>query len=128
MSMFDFTIDEHVDTIVPEGYYSRAQYRDATREEMLLWWRVRELEGAIERMRAPEVREVLDVVRGSEEDEVMVTAMEFALLRAHAPDVVTMEIDPSRVRERLLGYVNFYRDGSPARRYLRIASRGELSR
>lgn len=132
MSVFDFTIDEHIDTIVPEGHYSRATYRDATREEVLLWRRVRELEEALDRMRVPEVREVLDRVRGSEEDEVEVTAMEFALLRAHALDVVTMEVAPSMVRRRLLGYVEFHRDGSPARRYLRIAGRsserGEPSR
>lgn len=112
---FDFTIDLHTDQVRRVGHYSRAEDRLASREEVLLWNRVLELEQILDRGRPAAVRELLAQLDQVAETTscVRVNATSFALLRTHASDRVKMLVHPASNQKRILGEVPTVVDGSP---------------
>jgi len=114
--MLDFTLDLHTDQIRKIGYYSRSSDRDATREEVLLWQRVMELEGVFESMRPDRVKDLLSALPTAE--MVSISAGDFAALRQYAPDRVRILTDPILNSRRILGEVPRMEDGSPSTTYL----------
>lgn len=109
---FDFTVNLHTDSIEKVGYYSRAEARDATREEVLLWGRVLELERLLDERCPPDV---LALVQKIPEDAEKVTLNheDFAEIRQHAQHRVRMEVGPHN-RDRILGSLPVMHDGHPS--------------
>lgn len=109
ISHFDFRVDSRSDAIEKIGCHSRAESRDATREELVLWDRVRELEAVFEVNRPDYVTDlILLLFTGG---TLRVNPVDFACLRQYAPDIVKSVAHPPRNRRRVVGQVDFFRDG-----------------
>jgi hypothetical protein len=127
----DFTINLHTDSIEKIGHYSRAENRDATREEVLLWQRVLELEGILADRRPPEAKVLLDRLMDVPDDAIGVklNATDFAILRQHAWDRVRMVVNPELNRKHIVGEMPIVNDGSPSTLWLyvdRDVPKGEM--
>lgn len=112
ISHFDFKIDLRSDSIEKIGRHSRAESRDATREELILWNRVRELEAAFEADRPDNVIDLIPLLFTG--GTLRVNPVDFACLRQYAPDIVRPVAHPPADRRRVVGQVEFYRDGEAA--------------
>lgn len=110
--MFDFVVDEH-GWIVKDGHYSQAEARESTREERLLWDKVRELEALLEAARPNEVKVLLEKMSGRR--EVAISNRDFTLLRVHAKDKVEIETHAPAMKKGLFASMPWMDDGSPTR-------------
>jgi hypothetical protein len=91
MTLLDFIVDAQYDYIKRAYYHSHCEERDATREEVLLWRRVQELEGIIQNLRPPIVNELLaDIPK--DVDKVWVNVKSMELLQRHASDKIRLEV------------------------------------
>jgi hypothetical protein len=88
--MLDFTLDEHLGYIHKVGYYSRCEEHDATREETLLWRRVKELEDILQSLRPSRVTELLAKIPNSAQ-KVWFSIEDMELLQRHARDVIDQQ-------------------------------------
>jgi len=113
-TLFDFTLDLHTDQVRRVGHYNRSSDREATREEILLWNRVLELERILDQSSPEPVRNLLRQLDRIAETAscVRVNAESVALLRAHARDRVKMLVKPTLNQVRLLGEVLRVVDGN----------------
>jgi hypothetical protein len=90
MALLDFTLNENESYIYRAYYHSLCGEREATREEVLLWRRVQELEAIIKNLRPPVVNELLAAIpKGG--DKVWVNVKSMELLQRHALDVIRLE-------------------------------------
>jgi hypothetical protein len=112
-SPFDFTLDLYCDRVHRKGHYSQSSDRDASREEILMWNRILELEQVLRAARPEPVKNLLrQLDRVSETASyVRVNAESFALLRAHAQDRVKMLVDTTSNQIQLLGELRRVVDG-----------------
>lgn len=120
--MLDFTIDLHTNQIQKVGYYSRSEPREATREEILLWNRLLELENICDERRPQEAKAILNelVAAAQYASTVRLNPHDFTLLRQHAADRIKMVTRPTQNRERILGEFPILREGDPSTIWLRI--------
>ena len=128
MSMFDFTLNDASGWVMKDGHYSRCDEHEATREEVLLWRRVLELERMIERARPAEVRTLLDKIP-TDADTVRLSPQDFALLRQGAQDVIQIVVHPMWNKKGILGELPVMRDGARSCVWLgvdRDISQGEV--
>jgi len=96
--------------------------RSATDEETVLWDRIRLLEDLLEAQRPHHVKALLSRIEQSTQD-VVLSALEFQLLRAHARERFEIEASPSLIRQGILGsMVRYSDDGTPKLLYLRVTS------
>lgn len=93
MALLDFTLSEHESYIHRAFHHSRCEEHEATREEVLLWRRVQELEAIIQNLRPPIVNEML-VAIPRDVDKVWVGIKSMELLQRHALDVIRLETPP----------------------------------
>jgi len=127
MDQFDFEVDGHSGMLKKRGHYSHAKNRDATREECLLWERVRELEIYFESRRSDQTRALLYRIP-KKSGTLTMSAENFALLRREAPDVVRVEDSPNLVRRSILGSIFRYDDeGLPQTIWVRVRREKDFS-
>ena len=95
MSILDFKLSENESYVERAYYYSPCIEHEATREEVLLWRRVKELEAIIQLLYPPVVNEMIAaILKGVDQAWVNVESMK--LLKRHALDVIRLENIPSR--------------------------------
>ena len=93
MALLDFKVDEY-DFVSKSYYHSRCESHNATREEVILWRRVQELERIIQSLRPPLVNEMLaDIPK--DVDKVWVNVRSMELLQRHARDKIQLEVIPT---------------------------------
>jgi hypothetical protein len=127
MDQFNFEIDEHTGTLKKRGHYSHSETRDATREEVLLWRRIQELEVCFETRRSSQTQKLLERIP-KKPGTLIVSAENFALLRREAPDVVRMEDSPNLVRRGILGSILWYdEEGLPRSIWVRVRRERDFS-
>jgi hypothetical protein len=125
--LFDFEINLHTNAIQKVGHYSRAEEREATREEVLLWQRTRELEKLLDTLCPPDVLALIQKIP-QDVEKVVLNPEDFADIRRHAQHRVKMEEGPMN-RERILGSLPVMRDGAPSCVWIAVAReipRGEV--
>lgn len=106
MALLDFKVNEY--DFVSKAYHnSRCEDHDATREEVILWRRVQELEKIIQDLRPPIVNEMLaDIPK--DVDKVWVNVKSMELLQRHALDVIRLETPPAEgVYQEIWGSIQF---------------------
>ena len=111
MALFDFTLSEHESYIHRAFHHSKCEEHEATREEVLLWRRVKELEAIIQNLRPPIVNEMLAAIpRGVEKVWMNVRSME--LLQRHALDLIRLETLPATegIYQEIWGSIQFLVD------------------
>lgn len=94
MALLDFTLSEHEGYIRKSFHHSYCEEHEATREEVLLWRRVQELEAIIQDLRPPIVNEMLAGIP-RDVDKVWVNVKSMELLQRYALDVIRLETLPS---------------------------------
>ena len=113
VGMFDFTFNETSGQIEKACYYSHCENHEATREEVLLWRRVQDLERIIEDRRPAHVRAFLDKLP-TDADRIRLNPSDFAMLREHARDRILFVTQAALIRKRILGEIPVIRDGEPS--------------
>ena len=94
MALLDFTVNENETFITKAYHHSHCEERDATREEVLLWRRVKELEAIIQNLRPPIVNEMLAAIP-KDVDKVWMNVRSMELLQRHALDIIKLETFPA---------------------------------
>jgi len=90
MELLDFKLSGNEYYIERTYHYSRCIEHEATREEVLLWRRVKELEAIIQSLRPPVVNEMLTAIPKGV-DKVWVSVKSMELLKKHALDSIRLE-------------------------------------
>jgi|WetSurMetagenome_2_1015567.scaffolds.fasta_scaffold127644_2 hypothetical protein len=90
MELLDFTLNENESYIYRSYYHSACGEREPTREEVILWRRVKELEAFIQNLRPPLVNEMLAAIPKGV-DKVWVNIKSMELLQRYALDVIRLE-------------------------------------
>lgn len=92
MALLDFILDDY--NYVHRAYHhSQCEEHEATREEVILWHRIQELERIIQNLRPPIVNEMLAAIPRNV-DKVWVNVNSMELLQRHALDVIRLESLP----------------------------------
>ena len=94
MVLLDFTVNENETLITKAYHHSHCEIHEATREEVLLWRRVQELEAIIQNLRPSLVNELLAAIPKGV-DKVWVNVKSMELLQRHALDVIRLETLPT---------------------------------
>jgi hypothetical protein len=108
MALLDFVLVNDDFYVEKAYYYSRCVSHEATREEVILWRRMKELEAIIQNLRPPIVNEMLaDIPK--DVDKVWVNVASMELLQRHALDVIQLEVfHPSDgVYQEIWGSIQF---------------------
>lgn len=92
-TLLDFVLDSYESYVQKAYHHSHCEEHDATREEVILWRRVKELEGIIQNLRPPIVNEMLEAIP-RDVDKVWVNVESMELLQRHALDVIRLETLP----------------------------------
>ena len=111
MALLDFKLSENEYYVERNYHHSRCEEHESTREEVLLWRRVKELETLIQNLRPPIVNEILaSIPKG--EDKVWVNVKSMELLQRHALDVIRLERPPTNdgVYQEIWGSIQFLVD------------------
>jgi len=91
MALLDFVLSENESYINRSYYHSHCEEHEASREEVLLWRKVKELEAILQSLRPQVVNELLAAIpRDTEKVWVNVRSME--LLKKYAGDLIRQEI------------------------------------
>lgn len=93
MALLDFTLGSDEIYVRKAYHHSHCEEHEATREEVLLWRRVQELEAIIQNLRPPIVNEMLAAIP-RDVDKVWVNISSMELLQRHALDVIRQETLP----------------------------------
>ena len=111
----DFRLNDHTGTIEKVGHYSRCEEHEATREEVLLWHRVRALEAILNERCPTVVQKLLEELEKTPEDvdQVELNPEDFAALRVYGRHRIEIETQPAMNRQRVLASFPLMRDGSP---------------
>ena len=94
MALLDFQLDEYECLISKAYHHSSCENHEATREEVILWRRMKELESIIQNLRPPIVNEMLAAIP-RDVDKVWVNVKGMELLQRHALDVIRLEMFPT---------------------------------
>jgi hypothetical protein len=90
MALLDFVLNNY-DYVKKAYHHSHCEEHEATREEVILWRRVQELEGIIQNLRPPIVNEMLAAIP-RDVDKVWVSVGSMELLQRHALDVIHLDV------------------------------------
>lgn len=93
MALLDFVLDSYESYVQKAYHHSQCEPHDASREEVILWQRVKELERIIQNLRPPIVNEMLESIP-RDVDKVWVNIESMELLQRHALDVIRLESLP----------------------------------
>jgi len=108
MALLDFKLDEYESFISKAYHHSQCESHEATREEVILWRRVKELELIIQNLRPPIVNEMLAAIP-RDVDKVWVNVRSMELLQRHAKDVIRLDVLPGKYQE-VWGAIQFLVD------------------
>jgi hypothetical protein len=115
MALLDFNLNDSETFIQKAYHHSRCEEHDATREEVLLWRRVKELEAIIQNLRPPIVNEMLTTIPkdvAKDVTKVWVSVKSMDLLKRYALDVIQRETLPATegVYQEIWGSIQFLVD------------------
>jgi hypothetical protein len=111
MAFLDFTLNENESYIYRAFHHSHCEEHEASREEVLLWRRVQELESILSNLRPPIVNEMLAAIP-RDANKVWVNLRSMELLQRYALDVIQLEtLHPTEgIYQEIWGSIQFLVD------------------
>jgi hypothetical protein len=110
---FDFNYKDSTGWIERVGFRSPCEEHEATREEVLLWNRIQELEKELDNRCPPEVLDLINRIP-TEAIQIALYPEDFAAIRQYAWHRIKMVVDSALNRRGILGCLSLMDDGSPS--------------